>query len=173
LTEEEKHSSNPLKRFGTVLGRRRQSAHPYGRASSPEAKSSSNLGSAFGFGKGKNKEKDLPPPSSSADRPRSPLRRLSSRRESERAPSPDRPPPSRDINEPNGTVTSNQHETIPAIAPVNVNGTTQDSIPELNEPLAPPPVAEPRAEPEKDAEGFSVPPSTLDAITEAEREAGL
>ncbi|KAL1643815.1 Suppressor of Profilin deletion [Didymella pomorum] len=108
-SKEEKHSSNPLKRFGTVLGRRRQSAHPYGRASSPEAKSSSNLGSAFGFGK----------------------------------------------------------------APVNVNGTTQDSIPELNEPLAPPPVAEPRAEPEKDAEGFSVPPSTLDAITEAEREAGF
>jgi hypothetical protein len=28
-------------------------------------------------------------------------------------------------------------------------------------------------QPEKDAEGFSVPPSTLDAITEAEREAGL
>lgn len=172
MTEEEKHSSNPLKRFGTVLGRRRQSAHPYGRASSPDAKSSSNLGSAFGFGKGKNKEKDLPPPSSSADRPRSPLRRLSSRRESERAPSPDRPPPSKDINEPNGT-SSNEHETMPAIAPVNVNGATQDSIPELNETLAPPPVAEPRAEPEKDAEGFSVPPSTLDAITEAEREAGL
>lgn len=28
-------------------------------------------------------------------------------------------------------------------------------------------------QPVKDAEGFSVPPSTLDAITEAEREAGL
>lgn len=168
MTEEEKHSSNPLKRFGTVLGRRRQSAHPYGRASSPEAKSSSNLGSAFGFGKGKNKDKDLPPPSASSDRPRSPLRRLSSRRESERAPSPERPPPSRDVNELNG-IASDEIEPIPA----PVNGTTQDSIPELNESLAPPPVAEPKAEPEKDAEGFSVPPSTLDAITEAEREAGL
>jgi hypothetical protein len=28
-------------------------------------------------------------------------------------------------------------------------------------------------QPEKDAEGFSVPPSAIDAITEAEREAGL
>jgi len=29
------------------------------------------------------------------------------------------------------------------------------------------------AQPEKDAEGFTVPPSAVDAITEAEREAGL
>ena len=28
-------------------------------------------------------------------------------------------------------------------------------------------------QPEKDAEGFSLPPSVIDAITEAEREAGL
>lgn len=114
----------------------------------------------------------MPPPTSS-ERPRSPLRRLSSRRESERAPSPVRPPPSRDVNEPNGfgagTAATDEIETIPA----PVNGTTQDSIPELKEPLAPPPIAEPNVEPEKDAEGFSVPPSTLDAITEAEREAGL
>ncbi|KAF9695070.1 hypothetical protein EKO04_006752 [Ascochyta lentis] len=167
---QEKHSSNPLKRFGTVLGRRRQSAHPYGRASSPEQKSSSNLGSAFGFGKGKNKDRDLPPPSTS-DRPRSPLRRLSSRRESERAPSPVHPPPSRDVDEPNGfgTTPSSEMETTPT----PVNGTVQDSIPELNESLAPPPDAEPKTEPEKDSEGFSVPPSALDAITEAEREAGF
>ncbi|KAF2625043.1 hypothetical protein BU25DRAFT_493046 [Macroventuria anomochaeta] len=167
---QEKHSSNPLKRFGTVLGRRRQSAHPYGRASSPEQKSSSNLGSAFGFGKGKNKDKDVPPPST-ADRPRSPLRRLSSRRESERAPSPVHPPPSRDVDEPNGFGTTASNEVETNAAPVN--GATQDSIPELKESLAPPPTTEPKAEPEKDAEGFSVPPSTLDAITEAEREAGF
>jgi hypothetical protein len=49
----------------------------------------------------------------------------------------------------------------------------QDTIAELKEPLAPPPVAETRAEPEKDSEGFSVPSSAVDAITEAEREAGL
>ncbi|KAH6643872.1 Muniscin C-terminal mu homology domain-containing protein [Boeremia exigua] len=170
-SKDEKHSSNPLKRFGTVLGRRRQSAHPYGRAVSPEHKSSSNLGSAFGFGKNKNKDKDLPPPSSSADRPRSPLRRLSSRRESERAPTPDHPPPSRDVDEPNGFGTATPKENETAAAPVN--GTTQDSIPELEEPLAVPQIAEPKPEPEKDAEGFSVPPSALDAITEAEREAGF
>lgn len=177
--KEEKHSSNPLKRFGTVLGRRRQSAHPYGRAASPEHKnSSSNLGSAFGFGKGKNKDKakdqDLPPPSLASDRPRSPLRRLSSRRGSERAPSPERPPPSRDVDAPNGFGNAASIEEKPVAVPAPVNGTTtQDTIPELRETLAPPPAAEPKAEPEKDAEGFSVPPSALDAITEAEREAGL
>jgi len=54
-----------------------------------------------------------------------------------------------------------------------INGTTHDSIPELKEPLSPPPATETNIEPEKDAEGFSVPPSTIDAITEAEREAGF
>lgn len=187
MTEDEKHSSNPLKRFGTVLGRRRQSAHPYGRAASPDPKSSSNLGSAFGFGKSKNKDKDLPPPSSSPDRPRSPLRRLSSRRESERAPSPERPavqhpPPSRHVDVANGAA-SDEIETLPALTsvnpPTNASMTaptiapTQNSIPELDESLAPPPLADPKPEPEQDADGFSVPPSALDAITEAEREAGL
>ena len=106
-----------------------------------------------------------------SDRPRSPLRRLSSRRESERAPSPVHPPSSRGADEPNGFGTANSSEIETNAAPVN--GTVQDSIPELKESLAPPPIAEPKAEPEKDEEGFSVPPSTLDAITEAEREAGL
>lgn len=75
--------------------------------------------------------------------------------------------------------------------PSTVNGTVpvQDSIPELREPLSPPPSSEAQPEvsctiyfsqtvanmtqPEKDAEGFTVPPSAVDAITEAEREAGL
>ncbi|CAO2654130.1 Nn.00g108630.m01.CDS01 [Neocucurbitaria sp. VM-36] len=176
---QEKHSSNPLKRFGTVLGRRRQSQHPYGRASSPERKSSSNLGSAFsGFGKGKSKDRDALGSSlgssmgSSSERPRSPLRRLSSAaRASQRSDSPNHTRlPSTEA--PNGTIAESPMEPNESSA---VNGTApvQDSIPELKEPLSPPPVAETKPEPEKDAEGFSVPPSTIDAITEAEREAGF
>lgn len=185
LTEvvKEKHSSNPLKRFGTVLGRRRQSTHPYGRASSPERKSSSNLGSAFsGFGKGKSKDRDTPGPS---DRPSSPLRRLP---ETPHSPEPESPSHSRlpSTDTPNGTAAEMSPE-VGGARPIN--GTVQDSIPELVEPLSPPVAEAPRPEvctssidmitrltfeqPEKDAEGFSVPPSTLDAITEAEREAGL
>jgi hypothetical protein len=179
----EKHSSNPLKRFGTVLGRRRQSTHPYGRASSPERKSSSNLGSAFsGFGKGKSKDREAPGPS---DRPTSPLRQLPE--------TPRSPEPLASSNHSRLPSTENQSGSISEVpfdtSPAAVNGTVHDSIPELREPLEPPPVEETKAEvrgtiythaaeltsaqPEKDAEGFSVPPSTIDAITEAEREAGL
>ncbi|KAH7410178.1 Muniscin C-terminal mu homology domain-containing protein [Phaeosphaeria sp. MPI-PUGE-AT-0046c] len=164
----EKHSSNPLKRFGTVLGRRRQSTHPYGRASSPERKSSSNLGSAFsGFGKGKSKDRDAP---GTSDRPSSPLRRLP---ETPQSPEPSESPshsriPSTDT--PNGTNTEGGADLSGSAVS---NGMAQNSIPELIEPLSPPLAEEAIAEPVKDAEGFSVPLSTLDAITEAEREAGF
>jgi hypothetical protein len=59
--------------------------------------------------------------------------------------------------------------------PGAMNGTApvHESIPELNESLSPPAVPETQPEPEKDAEGFSVPPSAIDAITEVEREAGM
>lgn len=158
--------------------------HPYGRASSPERKSSSNLGSAFGgFGKGKSKDRDVAIPT---DRPSSPLRQSHTGRSSEPPESPNQARKS-SIETPNGTAA----ETIPVESSTTsaVNGTTQNSIPELIEPLAPPLEIEAKpevrfeqhsaelqltyAQPEKDAEGFSVPPSTLDAITEAEREAGL
>ncbi|KAH7378223.1 Muniscin C-terminal mu homology domain-containing protein [Pyrenochaeta sp. MPI-SDFR-AT-0127] len=172
---QEKHSSNPLKRFGTVLGRRRQSQHPYGRASSPDRKSSSNLGSAFsGFGKGKSKDRENLGASlgSSSERPISPLRRISSAtRGPQRSESPTHTRiPSTET--PNGTDPEIPVETSGSSA-INGNAPVQDTIPELNEPLSPPPIAEAKPEPEKDAEGFSVPPSAIDAITEAEREAGF
>ena len=137
----EKPSSNPLKRFGTVLGRRRQSTHPYGRASSPERKSSTNIGSAFGgFGKGKSKDREAP---GSSDRPNSPLRRLP-----ETPGSPEPPEssnhsrlPSADI--PNGTAAEAPHEVN---APIATNGTVHESIPELIEPLQPPQIEEPKPE---------------------------
>jgi hypothetical protein len=180
----EKHSSNPLKRFGTVLGRRRQSTHPYSQASSSDQKSSSNLGSAFsGFGKAKSKDREPP---GSADRPGSPLRPLP---ETARSPEPESPKNTRaPSTEPPNSV---PHDIpLDSSVPTVPNGTVHDSIPELIEPLAPPPTEETKpevyasnnrtlrheltsAQPQKDAEGFSVPPSALDAITEAEREAGL
>jgi hypothetical protein len=172
----EKQSSNPLKRFGTVLGRRRQSAHPYGRATSPERKSSTNnLGSAFsGFGKGKakNSENLGSSLSSTAERPTSPLRRLSQRASaSVRSDSPSLTRHA-STDAPNGTIPESSEETSSA-GPTNGIAPVQESIPELMEPLSPPPDPETQPEPEKDAEGFSVPPSAIDAITEAEREAGL
>ncbi|EDU41337.1 fes CIP4y domain-containing protein [Pyrenophora tritici-repentis] len=170
----EKHSSNPLKRLGTVLGRRK-SAHPYGRTASPERTSSSNLGSAFGgFGKGKSKDRENQTSSlsSTAERPTSPLRRLSQRPSiSQRSDSPSLTRQPSTDGGPNGTIPESSTETE---TPNPVNGTApvQESIPELKESLSPPPIVETQPEPEKDAEGFSVPPSAIDAITEAEREAG-
>jgi hypothetical protein len=89
---------------------------------------------------------------------------------------------------PNGFATTTPGGTEASNADA-VNGTARDTIPELNETLSPPPTADtiPEvcnpysstqmeltcAQPQKDAEGFSVPPSAIDAITEAEREAGL
>jgi hypothetical protein len=176
---QEKHSSNPLKRFGTVLGRRRQSAHPYGRTTSPDRKSTSNLGSAFsGFGKGKSKDRENQGSNLSpmAERPESPVRDLPSRpTASQRS---DSPSLARQISPeaaPNGTIPESSMETEPEPeAPPAVNGTTptQEPIPEPKEPLSPPPPTETQPEPEKDAEGYTVPPSAIDAITAAEREAG-
>lgn len=169
---EGKHSGlSSLKRFGTVLGRRRQSAHPYGRASSPERKSSSNLGAAFsGFGKGKAKERDAS--NLSPDRPVSPARRLSTTpRPSDASGSPKQTRKSNN-DRINGTA-SPEPFNEPTPGPSDLNGTAQETIPELKEPLSPPPAADLKPDPEKDAEGFSVPPSAIDAITEAEREAGL
>jgi hypothetical protein len=172
----EKQSSNPLKRFGTVLNRRRQSAHPYGRTTSPERKSSTNnLGSAFGgFGKGKAKNSDNlgSSLSSTTERPTSPLRRLSQRASaSVRSDSPSLTRQA-STDAPNGTIAESIEETSTA-GPINGTAPIQESIPELREALSPPPAVETQPEPEKDAEGFSVPPSAIDAITEAEREAGL
>lgn len=140
IAHEGKHSGlSGLKRLGTVLGRRRQSAHPYGRASSPERKSSSNLGAAFGgFGKGKSKERDAQ--NLSPDRPVSPARRQSTPRPSDASGSPKQTRKSNN-DRLNGTASPEPPiESIPG--PSTTNGTTQDSIPELREPLSPPPAAE-------------------------------
>ncbi|KAF2257762.1 hypothetical protein CC78DRAFT_598595 [Lojkania enalia] len=166
---EHKHGGlQSLKRFGTVLGRRRQSIHPYGRALSPERKSSSNLGSAFGgFGKGKSKDRDTA--ASASDRPGSPSRRLSLTQRLSDASSSPKPTRRESSDKPNGMTPEPRPDSGPSST--TVNGTTQETIPELKEPLSSPSISEPKPEPEKDSEGFSVPPSGIDAITAAEREA--
>lgn len=170
--QEVKHGGlHSLKRFGTVLGRRRQSTHPYGRSMSPERKSSSNLGATFAsFGnRGKLKEGSHPSPS---DRPVSPARRLSENRSTPRASDASSSPKQirRSSSErPNGTSAESSNET-PATSTF-VNGTARESIPELQEPLQPAIQSAPQPEPEKDAEGYSVPPSATDAISQAEQEA--
>jgi hypothetical protein len=136
----EKQSSNPLKRFGTVLGRRRQSTHPYSQASSSDQKSSSNIGSAFsGFGKAKSKDREPP---GSSDRPGSPLRPLP---ETARSPEPESP---KNTRAPSTEPPYSAPHDIPLDASVSTipNGTVHDSIPELIEPLAPPPTEEAKPE---------------------------
>ncbi|KAF2747035.1 hypothetical protein M011DRAFT_403058 [Sporormia fimetaria CBS 119925] len=167
---EVKHGGlHSLKRFGTVLGRRRQSTHPYGRPASPERKSSTNLGGAFsGFGKNKHKDREVP--SSSSARPASPVRMTTSRA-SDVSTSP-KNTQMLHSEKTNGTaVPESTEETRPGSS--SINGTARETIPEMNEPLSPPSATNPTQEPEKDAEGFSVRPSASDAITEAEREAAL
>jgi len=139
VAPETKHSSNPLKRFGTVLNRRRQSMHPYGRASSPERKSSSNLASGFGaFGKNKSKDRDAP--GSSYDGPGSPARPSVTPRASDASGSP-RQTRKLSTDRPNGT-SLEPHEEASASTPAPANGTVTEPIPELNEVLSPPPPAD-------------------------------
>ncbi|KAF2495726.1 hypothetical protein BU16DRAFT_527494 [Lophium mytilinum] len=171
--QEAKHGGlSSLKRFGTVLGRRRQSNHPYGRSLSPERKSSSNLGTSSLFGhRGKAKEGSQPLP----ERPSSPLRRLSTNmsnpRPSDGSSSPVQTRRS-SSDKPNGT-TPDLANDPPSSSAGFSNGNPPESIPELQEPLQPMTSSAVQPEPQKDEEGYSLPPTTLDAISQAEHDAQL
>lgn len=126
-----------------MLSRRRNSMHPYGRASSPERKSSSNLGSTFGgFGKGKSKERDTT--GSPSPRPASPLRRISSTPRASDVSSSPKQTRQPNSDRPNGTVPEPTEDAGPSSGVVN--GSIQESIPELKEPMPPPPSSEPQPE---------------------------
>lgn len=170
-TEPEKKSGGlkGLKRLGTVLGRRRESKimlPARGGSESPERKAKG--GSAFNSFAGRlGRGRDMPTPLEESDetsaRPRSPLRTMTS--------------------------TSNYNEETPAIdgsaqslaaAGLLPNGSStsnglqghQADVAQLQEPMqpsAPEPIRE--YEPPKDNEGFNLPPSRLDPISQAEREA--
>ncbi|KAF2402419.1 hypothetical protein EJ06DRAFT_507266 [Trichodelitschia bisporula] len=155
-----------LKRLGTVIGRRRQSTHPYGPSMSPERKkSSSNIGNAFGHF-GKKKEAHQPADSQLAPPP------AQAQAESSPRPSDSMPSPELEHAAPervNGTTTLlesvAESDTLPGLS----NG-TQDAPPKLQEPLQPTPAFTPVPEPAKSAEAIS-PPSGLDAMTAALDEA--
>ncbi|KAF2753694.1 hypothetical protein EJ05DRAFT_480168 [Pseudovirgaria hyperparasitica] len=167
--QEPKSSSKPsgLKRFTTVLGRRRQSIHPYEkRGPSPEQKSSGNLASSL-FGRRKDKEAPQSP-----ERQRSPTRQLADLPESstEQAQSPVVPhiPPDK-TERPNGLGLQNDTD---ALGSLTNGAATTTSIPRLQEPLQPiSPSSTVATDPRKDSEGFTVPTAGLDAISQAEQEA--
>lgn len=171
-----------LKRLGTVLGRRK-SAVPYARATSPDRRSTANFGSAFSsFGSRVSKSRD-------ADhRPSSPSRLAESQIPSspnESMVSPGRTVPDRA----NGIPPVPEHQPIPESEVVNGGLNVNTGIPQLQEPLQPtsssliPPevsTVEPACrtktdepQPQKDAEGYSMPGSstTSDLFSQAEAEA--
>ncbi|KAK8227281.1 Muniscin C-terminal mu homology domain-containing protein [Phyllosticta capitalensis] len=155
-----------LKRLGTVLGRRK-SAVPYARATSPDRRSTANFGSAFSsFGSRVSKSRD-------ADhRPSSPSRLAESQIPSspnESMVSPGRTVPDRA----NGIPPVPEHQPNPESEVVNGGLNVNTGIPQLQEPLQPTSSSLIPPEPQKDAEGYSMPGSstTSDLFSQAEAEA--
>ncbi|KAK7567702.1 Muniscin C-terminal mu homology domain-containing protein [Phyllosticta paracitricarpa] len=155
-----------LKRLGTVLGRRK-SAVPYARATSPDRRSTANFGSAFSsFGSRVSKSRD-------ADhRPSSPSRLAESQIPSSPSASESMVSPGRTVPErTNGIPPVPEHQPIPESEVVN--GGLNVGIPQLQEPLQPTSSVVVPPEPQKDAEGYSMPGSstTSDLFSQAEAEA--
>lgn len=170
-SKEGKDKESKLKsRFGTMLGRRRQSIHgPFGRAPSP------NKG-FIPFGRGTSSRDGWPSPSprtSSNNLRESPPRdqRLSSLAESPTATSPSK--------QTNGT-TNNANADSSFIADAvhgrsSTNGPLAADIFDMSDvqpPPGPPPShLKPAPEAQKDSEGFSVPAPMNDPISQAENDA--
>ncbi|KAF2088501.1 hypothetical protein K490DRAFT_64553 [Saccharata proteae CBS 121410] len=167
---EQKHGGlSGLKRLGTVLGRRRQSTIPYARSPSPEKRPSPNIGSAFGsFGSRGGRSRDQ------EHRPASPSRLAESQIPespdgSETRPSNDRALSSTD--RPNGTAAIAEEEPLGGSDYMHVSQSS--AIPQLQEPLKPNAPSALSPEPEKDADGYTMPQhsTTSDLFSQAEQEA--
>ncbi|KAL2061030.1 hypothetical protein VTL71DRAFT_9082 [Oculimacula yallundae] len=175
---EKQHESKLKSRFGTMLGRRRQSIHGgFGRAPSP------NKGfSPFGGRNTASRDgRPSPSPRASSNNLRespAPDNRLSSLAES---------PPARSPTSPtNGHTYNNDPDSINFIASNNfdgpsnartINGTAPSTSPDLSD-VQPPPGPPPShikaaAETQRDAEGFSVPAPMNDPISQAQQDAAL
>lgn len=168
--EKKKGGLSGLKRgLGTVIGRRRQSIHPYQQNASPERKkSSNNIGSAFGRFRQSHQqigEQHLSPPPTgrtfSSDGPESP--RASNE-----------PPPNLErvasytSDRANGTPLQSVAETNGSTG--LTNGAASGSHSALPQPLMPSaPISS--SEPPKDDEGFSLPSTSIDPIQQAINEA--
>ncbi|TKA65801.1 hypothetical protein B0A49_06883 [Cryomyces minteri] len=163
-----------LKRLGTVLGRRRGKAPSV----SPERKTRPDLGSKFSsFGSRMGgRSKDTPPPMEAPQETPPSFRRQSpvDRRTSTPSRQADLSPTPRDKRRPfdrtNGMPTSGLANE-PMTSPGFVNGTSRADPTSLREPLQPTAPSAAMPEPQRDSEGFSVPPSGRDAISQAEQEA--
>ncbi|CZT10313.1 hypothetical protein WAI453_009389 [Rhynchosporium graminicola] len=175
----EKREETKLKsRFGTMLGRRRQSIQGgFGRAPSP------NKGFTPFGGRNTASRDGRPNPSPGASsnnlrEPSAPDNRLSSLAESPPARSPiSHTNGHTQDNDPNSInfIASNIHDAPPT--PRATNGTAASNLPDLSD-VQPPPGPPPshiRATPEasKDAEGFSMPAPMNDPITQAQQAAAL
>lgn len=162
-------------RFGTMLGRRRQSVHGgFGRAPSP------NKG-FMPFGGRNTASRDgrpSPSPRASSNNLRespAPDNRLSSLAES--------PPARSPTSQINGHTHDNDPDSINSIASNNfdgpsraTNGTAASNLPDLSDvqpPPGPPPSHVKAAETQRDAEGFSVPAPMNDPISQAQQDAAL
>ncbi|CAK3907415.1 Hypothetical predicted protein [Lecanosticta acicola] len=164
-----------LKRLGTVVSRRRESKQTSSLPATSESPERKAKGRTFGLGRlGRNKGSyGLEPPQeepSGSLRPRSPFRMGSEVmestevREQPSSPSNDRPP-QLDLPHMNGSSS--------ALSPtLNVpNGSHQGDLADLDppKPTEPEPSRVPTfAEPQRDSEGYSVPPQQLDPISQAE-----
>ncbi|KAI9815627.1 MAG: hypothetical protein M1832_005258 [Thelocarpon impressellum] len=162
-----------LKRLGTVIGKRRQSI--YGRAPSPGKRSTDLFGA---FGRGSQDVPPLPSPgasvpnltSSPSREPRAALSRIDS------SPSAQRSRGRRSRDQTNGDTV--EHLQSAAItnpqSPQELNGSGIGDVPPLQQDVAGTPFNVPgaaRVDQQRDPEGFTIPPSASDAISQAEQEA--
>ncbi|KAH6673801.1 Muniscin C-terminal mu homology domain-containing protein [Halenospora varia] len=165
----QKHEKENLKsRFGTMLGRRRQSIHGgFGRAPSP------SKGGFVPFGRSSGSRDGRPSPSprtSSNNLRESPSRdnRLSSLAESPQAMSPTSPT----NGTTNGVSAESSHLSEAMVPSSATNGSATPATPDLSD-VQPPPGPPPshQKEAKKDSEGFTVPSAMNDPISQAQQEA--
>ncbi|KAI9759604.1 MAG: hypothetical protein M1835_000338 [Candelina submexicana] len=158
-----------LKRLGTVM-RRRQSTAPYGRASSPEKRSTTKFRP---FGGRESSSKDVQRlPSPAPNMPTPSLQSSSVQEERGTTNQRDSPPRVTGPQRPNELLNGDNRgtATIAQRTPSATDGPANEDAPHIQTPpsIAPLPVAE---EVQKDAEGFTIPLSGSDAISKAEQEA--
>ncbi|GAB7352294.1 hypothetical protein MBLNU459_g2749t2 [Dothideomycetes sp. NU459] len=179
--KKERSGIKGLKRLGTVLGRRRESKVLSSRPESPERKGSS-FGNSFSSRLGRGR--DLPAPledEETTGRPRSPLRTITSASSTASPVRTDKELPPIDGSAqslaaagllPNGNTNGDynaQSSNQPSIS-------HRSDLGQLQEPLQPSAAQGSHSvnkdiEPARDADGFSVPPSAVDPISQAEQEA--
>lgn len=174
--EKKKSRFSGLKRLGTVVGgKRRESRIPPGlspMAEAPEPKQKSLPFNSFAARRNKMQEVPSMDPaveSPSRERPQSPLRIGSEIMEPSSASKEATSTPMPPQLQVNGT--SSAAGSVPAMTPSMPNGSHHGDLADLDPPK--PSQAEPQAEPEKDSEGFSIPPRNLDPISQAQADAAV